>query len=48
MKRNPDLVLVLAASFALGVLVTLLMPMSSRTSVAAPASPLQAGIIDRR
>ena len=48
MKRKPDMVLVLAAAFAIGVLVTLLMPMSAGDSVAAPASPLQAGIISER
>lgn len=48
MRRKPDMVLVLAAVFGIGVLVTFLMPMASGTSVAAPASPLQAGIISER
>jgi hypothetical protein len=47
-RSKPDIMLVLAATFAFGVLATLLMPMSSRTSVAAPASPLQAGLIEPR
>jgi hypothetical protein len=41
------MVLVIAAAFGLGVLVTLLVPVSSKT-VAAPASPLQAGIVEAR
>ena len=45
MKSKPDMVLVLALTFALGVMVTMATPMSVRTSVAAPASPLQAGIV---
>ena len=44
-KRKPDMVLVLALTFITGVLATFLMPMSARTSIAAPASPLQAGIV---
>jgi len=44
-KRKPDLVLVLAAAFALGVLVTLLLPVAANDSVAGPVSELQAGII---
>lgn len=47
MKRSPDMVLVLTIAFAVGVLVTLMMPMSPE-SVAAPASPLQAGIVGPR
>lgn len=46
MKRGPDMLIVLTAAFGLGVLVTLLLPMSSGPSVAAPASPLQAGIVE--
>ena len=44
-KRNPDLVLILAAAFALGVLLTLLLPLASNDSVAGPVSELQAGVI---
>ena len=47
MKRRPDMLMVLAAAFAIGVLVTVLVPVSSET-VAAPASPLQAGIVELR
>ncbi len=36
---------VLIAVFALGMAVTLLLPMASSQTNAAPASPLQAGII---
>lgn len=45
MKRKPDFVLVLAAAFAVGVLLTLLLPLAANDSVADPASPLQAGVI---
>jgi hypothetical protein len=45
MKKLPDTMLVLFAAFALGVVATLLIPMYSSETVAAPASPLQAGII---
>lgn len=48
MKQRPDMLLVIAATFGLGVLLTLLLPASSGSTVAAPASPLQAGIIDNR
>ncbi|MEM6485983.1 MAG: hypothetical protein AAF662_13495 [Pseudomonadota bacterium] len=48
MKRKPDTLLVLAASFGLGLLLTLLMPASSSDTIAAPASPLQAGLIPSR
>ncbi|MFK7830017.1 MAG: hypothetical protein AB8B57_09580 [Congregibacter sp.] len=48
MKRRPDILVVLTAAFALGVAMTLLLPMSSESTVAAPASPLQAGIIELR
>jgi hypothetical protein len=44
-KRKPDVVLILAAAFALGVLVTLLLPLAANDSVAGPVSELQAGII---
>jgi hypothetical protein len=44
-KKKPDFIVVLLAAFGLGVLVTLLVPMSSTRSVADPASPLQAGVI---
>jgi hypothetical protein len=44
-KRKPDLILVLLAAFGLGVLVTLLVPMSSSNSVAEPLAASQAGII---
>ena len=45
MKQRPDMLLVLTVVFALGVIVTLMLPAASGSSVAAPASPLQAGII---
>ena len=48
MKRKPDLLIVLMALFGVGVLVTLLVPMTSNESVAEPASELQAGVIIRR
>ena len=48
MSSKPDMLLVLAVAFGVGVLLTLLMPASSGPSVAAPASPLQAGIITSR
>jgi hypothetical protein len=44
-KRTPDFVLVLAAAFAVGVLLTLLLPLAANNSVADPASELQAGVI---
>ena len=44
MKRKPDLLVVLLAIFGLGVLVTLLAPISSSSSIAEPVSPLQAGV----
>jgi hypothetical protein len=47
-KRSPDMLLVLAASFALGLLLTLVLPAASGPTVAAPASPLQAGVISAR
>ncbi|NQY03330.1 hypothetical protein [Parahalioglobus pacificus] len=45
MKRKPDALLVLLAVFGIGVVITLLTPMVSSDSVAAPASALQAGVI---
>jgi hypothetical protein len=36
---------VLLAVFALGLAITLLLPLASSNTVAAPASPLQAGLI---
>jgi hypothetical protein len=42
------MLLVLTLTFGVAVLLTLLMPASSGTTVAAPASPLQAGIIGSR
>ena len=47
-KRKPDLLLIIMAVFGMGVVVTLLMPMTSNESVAAPASELQAGVIIKR
>ncbi len=44
-KRKPDLMLILAAAFALGVLLTVLLPLTANDSVAGPASELQAGVI---
>mgnify|MGYP003487363638 CR=1 FL=1 len=44
-KRKPDFVLILAAAFALGVLLTLLLPLAANDSVAGPVSELQAGVI---
>jgi hypothetical protein len=44
-KRKPDFVLILAAAFALAVLLTLLLPLTANDSVAAPVSALQAGVI---
>ena len=43
-KRKPDFILILLAVFGLGVVITLLAPMSSTQSVAEPASALQAGV----
>ena len=45
MNSKPDVMLVMLAAFGLGVLVTLLVPMTSSDTVAAPASALQAGVI---
>jgi acyl-coenzyme A synthetase/AMP-(fatty) acid ligase len=44
-KRKPDALLVLLAVFGFGVVLTLVMPMTSNDTVAAPASALQAGVI---
>jgi acyl-coenzyme A synthetase/AMP-(fatty) acid ligase len=44
-KSKPDFVLVLVAVFAIGVVVTLMLPTSASQSVAAPASQLQAGVL---
>ncbi len=45
MKRKPDVVLILTAAFVLGVLVTLLLPLTANDSVADPVSALQAGVL---
>ncbi|MFK8040944.1 hypothetical protein [Congregibacter sp.] len=57
MKQRPDMLLVLTAVFGLGVVITLMLPMSANSSanssagsltspsVAAPPSPLQAGVV---
>ncbi len=45
MRSKPDFLLILMAIFGLGVVVTLLVPMTSNESVAAPASQLQAGVL---
>ena len=47
-KRKPDMLLILMAVFGMGVVATLLVPMTSNDSVAAPASELQAGVIIKR
>ena len=44
-KDKPDVLLVLLAVFGLGVLLTLMLPMAARDTVAAPASELHAGIL---
>lgn len=41
----PDAMLLLLAVFGLGLLVTLVLPLASSDTVAAPASPLQAGVV---
>ena len=48
MKNRPDTMLVLLAAFVLGVVVTLMLPASSSRTVAAPESPLQAGLVFER
>lgn len=45
MTRKPDLLFILMVAFGLGVLVTLMLPLSANDTVAAPASELQAGVI---
>lgn len=45
MKSKPDFILVLIAAFGIGVLITMLLPLSATDTVAAPASELQAGLI---
>ena len=47
MKRKPDLLLILVAVFGIGVVLTLMLPMTANDTVAAPASELQAGVIIR-
>lgn len=47
-KQRPDMLLVLTAVFGLGVVITLMLPVSANSSVAAPPSPLQAGVILER
>jgi hypothetical protein len=44
-KRKPDFLLMLMAVFGLGVILTLIAPMTSIETVAAPASALHAGVI---
>ena len=44
-KRKPDLMLVLLAVFGVSMVITLILPISATRSVAAPASPLQAGLL---
>jgi len=44
-KRKPDLLLILLAAFGIGVAVTLMAPITSKSTVAAPASELHAGVI---
>ena len=44
-KSKPDVLLVLLAAFGVGVLVTMMLPVTTSDSIAAPASELQAGII---
>lgn len=48
MKDRPDMILVLAAILGIGVFLTVILPISSGSTVAAPASPLQAGILESR
>ena len=43
-KRKPDLMVVLMALFGLGVVITLLAPISATRSVAEPVSALQVGV----
>jgi hypothetical protein len=44
-KRKPDVMLILAAAFAVGVLLTLLLPLAANDSIADPASALEAGVL---
>jgi hypothetical protein len=44
-SSKPDFIVVLAAAFGIGVLITLLLPVVASDTVAAPASELQAGIV---
>jgi hypothetical protein len=44
-KRKPDLMVVVLALFGLGVVITLLAPLSATRSVAEPVSALQAGVL---
>ena len=44
MKNKPDMLVILLAVFGLGVVLTLMMPMTSSRTVAGPASALQAGV----
>ena len=44
MKNKPDMLVILLAVFGLGVVLTLLIPMSSSRTVAEPVSALQAGV----
>lgn len=43
-RRRPDFMVILVALFGLGVVLTLLLPLASNDTVAAPASELHAGI----
>ncbi len=45
MKSKPDVMLILLAAFGMGVLLTVMLPVTTSDTVAAPASELQAGII---
>jgi ABC-type arginine transport system permease subunit len=45
LTSKPDLLVILLVAFGVGVLVTLLLPLTANDTVAAPASELQAGII---
>jgi hypothetical protein len=44
---KPDLLFILLLAFGVGVLATLLVPLTANDTVAAPASELQAGVIIR-
>ncbi len=45
MKRKPDMLLILMAAFGMGVIATLLIPMTINETIAEPASELHAGVI---